>query len=259
MSSALRYGICLSGGGARGIAHIGVLQALESAGIFPEVISGCSAGAMVGALYASGIPPREIFKLIEHKTIYSIIRMGLPNKGMMELSYFRKVLMDNIAHDSFELLQKPFFVSVTNLNTGNYEIIGNGKLIEPVIASQSIPLVFKPQQIGEYLYVDGGVLNNLPVEPIRDRCDILIGVNVNPVRYSGNMNGMRSVGFRVLNLSLNTNMEGRLRLCDHVIEPETAEYTIFDVNKARQIYDAGYEAALPVAEEIVRIARSRTA
>lgn len=248
-----RIGICLSGGGARGIAHIGVLQALESAGVIPHMVSGCSAGAMVGALYASGIPPREIYRLIENKSIYSIIRMGLPDKGMMELGYFRKMLIDNIRHDSFELLTKPLYVSVTNLNTGEAEIIGNGKLIEPVIASQSIPLVFKPQKMGDHLYVDGGVLNNLPIEPIRPQCDILIGVNVNPIRYTDTLGSMRDVGYRVLNLTLMLNMQERLKQCDFVIEPDTSAYTIFDVSRSRIIYDAGYESALPAAEAIARL------
>ena len=250
MHDKLRIGICLSGGGARGVAHIGVLQALESAGIIPYAVSGCSAGAMVGALYCAGLPPRQIFSIIEKKSIYSIIKMGLPDKGMMELAYFKKVLSENIAHDSFELLQKPFFISVTNLNTGSAEIIGNGKLIEPVIASQSIPLVFKPQRIGEHLYVDGGVLNNLPIEPLQEICDIIIGVNVTPVRYAENISGMRDVGYRVLNLTLMQNMASRLKQCDYIIEPDTGGYTIFDITKSKTIYDAGYEAALPVAEEI---------
>ena len=251
-----KIGITLSGGGARGIAHIGVLQALESAGIFPDVISGCSAGAMVGALYAEGFSPRKIYSLIENKSIYSIIKMCLPDKGMMELVYFKKILTENIPHDSFEQLEKPFYVSVTNLNTGKCEIIGSGKLTDFVIASQSIPLVFKPQKIGEYLYSDGGVLNNLPVEPIIDKCDILIGVNVTPVNYSDKLNSMREVGFRILNLSLMTNMESRMEKCDFIIEPDTADYTIFDVNKSKLIYDAGYEAALPVAEKIVQFIKT---
>ncbi len=245
-----RIGICLSGGGARGIAHIGVLQALESAGIFPDVVSGCSAGSMVGALYAQGFSPRDIYKLIEKKSIYSIIKMGLPNKGMMELSYFRKILLENIPHDSFEGLKKPFFVSVTNLNSGEAEIIGSGKLIDMVIASQSIPLVFKPQQIGAQTYVDGGVLNNLPVEPIRPLCEILIGVNVNPLHHIDHINGMSDVGYRVLNLTLNLNMQDRLKQCDYVIEPQTGKFTIFDISRSNLIYDAGYEAALPAAERI---------
>ncbi len=247
-----KIGICLSGGGARGIAHIGVLQALESAGIFPEIVSGCSAGSMTGVLYAEGYAPRTIFSMIENRSIYSIIKMGLPDKGMMELAYFRKVLTEHIPHNSFEKLKKPFYVSVTNLNTGNYEIIGSGNLIDWVIASQSIPLVFKPQRINDQLYVDGGVLNNLPVEPIRDQCEILIGVNVNPINYTTNLAGMRDVGFRILNLTLNMNMASRIQLCDHVIEPQTSDYTIFDINKAKTIYDAGYEAALPVAEKLAK-------
>ena len=255
MSEAKKYriGLCLSGGGARGVAHIGVLQAFESAGIFPQIISGCSAGAMVGALYASGVAPRDIYKLIEHKSLYSIIKMALPNKGMMELAYFRKILQENIKHDSFELLNIPFYVSVTNLNTGNCEILNSGKLIDAVIASQSIPLVFKPQTIGNHLYVDGGVLNNLPVEPLHDQCDVLIGVNVNPVNYTEKLSGMRDVGFRILNLTLKMNMESRLTMCDYVITPETEDYTIFDINKSKIIYDAGYEAALPVVETLARL------
>jgi len=243
-----KIGITLSGGGAKGVAHIGVLQALESAGIFPDIISGCSAGAMVGALYAAGFSPRDIYKLIEHRSLYSIIKMGVPDKGMMELGYFKKLLTENIPHDSFEKLNIPFYCVVTNLNTGKYEIASTGNLIDYVIASQCIPLVFKPQKIGDYLYVDGGVLNNLPVECIRNQCDVLIGVNVIPVTFSDKLTGMRDVGFRVLNLSLKLNMEERIKLCDYIIEPSTEDFSIFDINKSKTIYDAGYEAALPVAE-----------
>lgn len=246
-----KLGITLSGGGARGVAHLGVLQAFESAGLFPEIISGCSAGAMVGALYAEGYSPREIYSIIEKKSLYSLIKMGMPDKGMMELGYFKKVLTDHIKHDSFEQLKKPFYVSVTNLNSGECEIVGSGNLIDYVIASQSIPLAFKPVKIGDSLYVDGGVLNNLPVEPIRDQCEILVGVNVTPITPTDKLSGMRDVGFRVLNLSLMTNMWSRIKQCDYIIEPPTAEYTIFDLNKSKLIYDAGYETALPIAQLIV--------
>lgn len=247
-----KVGICLSGGGARGIAHIGVLQALESSGIFPGIISGSSAGAMVGALYAEGISPHKIYSLIENKSIYSIIKMGLPNKGMMELAYFRKVLAENIIHDSFEKLSKPFYLAVTNLNSGKCEMIGSGKLIDYVMASQSIPLVFKPQKIGDNLYIDGGVMNNLPVEPIRDRCEILIGVNVNPIHFTDKLSSMREIGYRVLYISLNVNMENRLKQCDFVIEPETENYTIFDINKSKSIYEQGYESGLKVVNDILK-------
>lgn len=250
MDLKYKIGIVLSGGGARGIAHIGVLKGLESAGIFPEIISGCSAGAMVGALYAEGLSPNTIFSFVEKKSVYSIFRMSMPNKGVMELTYFRKILLEHIRHDSFENLKIPLYISVTNLNTGICEYIHSGKLIEYVIASQSIPLIFKPVQIQGNLYTDGGVLNNLPVEPIREQCEILIGVNVNPVHYYNDLKGMRDVGYRVLLLSLKANMQSRIPLCDFVIEPSTESFSIFDVNKAKQIFDEGYKAALKVAGQV---------
>jgi NTE family protein len=174
----------------------------------------------------------------------------MPNRGMMELSYFREVLTKNIPHDSFEGLKKPFYVSVTNLNTGACEIIGSGKLIDYVIASASIPLAFKPVHIGKNIYVDGGVINNLPTEPVRPKCKLLIGVNVNPVRHTNQLNGMWDVGYRVLFLSLMVNIAENKRTCDVVIEPETEKYTIFNVNKAKELFDLGYAAAGNTIAEI---------
>ncbi|MFN0276256.1 MAG: patatin-like phospholipase family protein [Chitinophagales bacterium] len=250
MKIKYNIGITLSGGGARGIAHTGVLQCLEDNGIFPEIISGCSAGALVGSLYAQGLPPREIFQFVEKKSLYSIVKMGMPKRGMMELSYFSELLTKNIPHNSFEGLKKPFYVSVTNLNTGACEIISSGKLIDYVIASSSIPLAFKPLHIGDHIYVDGGVVNNLPVEPVRPQCKLLIGVNVNPVKYTDQLNGMWDVGYRVLFLSLMVNIAENKRLCDVMIEPETEKYTIFSMNKAKELFDLGYAATEQKIDEI---------
>lgn len=238
-----KIGVTLSGGGARGIAHTGVLQALHDNNIEPEIISGCSSGALVGALYAEGFSARQIFSFVEKKSIYNIIKMSMPNRGIMELAYFKQVLIKNIPHNSFEQLKKPLYISVTNLNTGKCEMIHRGKIIDYVIASSSIPLLFKPVQIDNYLYVDGGVINNLPIEPIRDKCKVLIGVNVNPVNYSQQLNGLMQVGLRVLNLNLMVNMESRLKQCDVVIQPATDIYGVFSITKAKELFDEGYKAA----------------
>ncbi|MBC8048046.1 MAG: patatin-like phospholipase family protein, partial [Fimbriimonadaceae bacterium] len=255
-------GITLSGGGARGIAHTGVLQCLEDNGIYPEIISGCSAGALIGSLYAQGLPPQEIFQFVEKKSLYSIVKMGMPNKGMMELSYFRQVLQKNIPHDSFEQLKKPFHLSVTNLYKGTSEIISSGKLIDYVIASASIPLAFKPVHIGKYLYTDGGVINNLPTEPVRPHCNFLIGVNVNPIKYTEQLAGMWDVGFRVLFLTLMVNSAENKKACDILIEPDVEQYTLFSVNKAKELYDLGYAAtkrSIPqLKEKLAKAAGSGT-
>ena len=244
-------GITLSGGGARGIAHIGVLQALEEEGIFPKIISGCSAGALVGALYAAGFTPKKIFSFVENKSMYSIVKMNLTGRGLMEIAYFREILKKHIPHDTFEGLGKPFYISVTNLNKGGCEIIHSGNLLaDYVIASSSIPLVFKPVKIGDYWYVDGGVINNLPVEPIRDKCKFLIGVDVNPIHYVDSFSGMMAIGQRILNLSLYVNVEPRKKYCDAVIETDTMHYGPFSINKASELYATGYASAKDKIKEI---------
>lgn len=237
-------GLTLSGGGARGIAHIGVLKALEEFNMQPDVISGSSAGALVGVLYAAGCTSEEIYGFIRNKTLYSIVKMGIPDKGMMELGYFRDIIKNKIPHNSFDQLPIPFYVAVTNLNKGGCEIVHSGdQLADYVLASATIPLVFKPIPINGHLYVDGGVINNLPVEPIRDKCDILIGVNVNTINYIQQVSGIRNVGMRCLDISLMEHVQSRLHRCDVIIEPEVSKYNMFDLQHADAIFEEGYKAA----------------
>ncbi|HCK22959.1 MAG TPA: patatin [Bacteroidetes bacterium] len=239
-----KTGLVLSGGGARGIAHIGVLQALDDAGIEIDMISGCSAGAIVGALHAAGVTPEKILGFIEHKSLYGIVKMGLPKKGMMELSYFREVLHKEIKSDRFDSLKKPLYVAVTNLNKGGCEIKSKGDhLIDYIIASASVPMVFHPVEIEGHLYVDGGVINNLPTEPLRDKCSTLIGVNVNTVDYVAHISGITDVGLRCMDISFKEHVQARLQICDMAIEPAVSKFGIFTLNKAREIYQAGLEAA----------------
>jgi NTE family protein len=237
-------GLTLSGGGARGIAHIGVIKALEELNIQPDVISGSSAGALVGVLYAAGCTSEEIYSYIRNKSLYSIVKMGIPDKGMMELGYFRNILKSKLPHNHFDQLRIPFYVAVTNLNKGGCEIVHSGEqLIDYVLASATIPLVFKPIQINGHLYVDGGVINNLPVEPLREKCAVLIGVNVNTVHYIQQVAGIRNVGMRCLDISLMEHVQARLQRCDIAIEPELSQYNMFDLHHADAIFEVGYEAA----------------
>lgn len=237
-------GLVLSGGGARGIAHIGVLKAMEEAGWSADVVAGSSAGAIIGSLYAAGCSADDIFSFIKNKSLYSIVKMGIPDKGMMEMGYFRSVLLKHMPHDSFEQLEKPLYVAVTNLNKGGCEIIHSGtQLINYVLASATIPLVFKPISINGSLYVDGGLINNLPVEPLKSKCQRLIGVNVNTIDYIGQVNGIKNVGMRCLDISLHEHVQTRLKQCDIVIEPRVSQFALFDLNKSAEIYKAGYDAA----------------
>ena len=248
-----KIGIALSGGGARGIAHIGVLMALEEHGFFPDVISGTSAGSIVGALYASGKKPSEILKFVESSKIYKTVKFGMPLKGLTDLSYLLKLLAQNIEKDSFESLVKELYIAVSNLNSGELEIINSGNLFEVVVASSSIPLIFKPVLMNGQYYVDGGVMNNLPAEAIRQKVEFLIGVNVMPIlkNEKDSFQNMLRIGNRMFEMSIWTNTKPSLDLCDIVIEPKGLNrYNIFSFNKTKELFELGYNATLDAIPQI---------
>jgi len=248
-----RLGLVLSGGGARGIAHIGVIRALQEHGIEADLIAGTSAGAIVGALYAAGHSPDSMLDFVRDASIWRIFKVGLPTDGLTKLTYLRERLAQFITQNDFAALQKPLHIAVTNLNTGKLEIKDSGPLFEAVMASSSIPLVFKPVEFDGQVYVDGGLLNNLPVAPIAEHCTHIIGVNVMPNLEVQNkaVQSVFGIATRCFELSIYANTLPSARDCDWLIEPkELYRYNIFQFNKYREIHDLGYEEAIAQVEQI---------
>ncbi len=247
-------GLALSGGGARGIAHIGVIRALEEAGIYPAMLSGTSAGAIVGALYAAGCTTDDMAYLVRDASLFKIFKVTLPLSGLTKLTYLRERLVELIPDDRFEALQKKLFVSVSNLTTGENEIISQGPLHDVVVASSSIPLVFQPVAIGDHLYVDGGLLNNLPAKPLADAgAGLVIGVNVMPtvpVEHKSLQNAF-GIAVRCFDLAIQASIQPSLEYCDIFIEPQKVHaYNIFRFNRYRDLINIGYEAASQKIPEI---------
>lgn len=237
-----KFGIALSGGGARGIVHIGVLEALHKYGIRPEIISGASAGALVGAFYASGMEPLEILQLVKSNKMTKMFTWQLPSHGLIDIKKIRSLFENNIGTDDFSSLKKAFYCSVVNLNSGQSEIKSEGKLFQWVLASASIPVIFEPQIIDGITYVDGGLLNNLPVDCIRDQCRILIGVHVNHNGPEENISGIKAIAERTFRLAIGQNVSESLSKCDFVIDPpETRLFNTFDFKKADEIFQIGFE------------------
>ncbi|NND32958.1 MAG: patatin-like phospholipase family protein [Saprospiraceae bacterium] len=248
-----KIGITLSGGGARGMAHIGVLQALEEHGLAPEVICGTSAGAIIGVLYASGFKPLEIKSFAEKSNIYKVFRLVIPRRGLSNQDYVYRQLKELIPENSFASLEKKFFVGVTNLNQGKHEIWDRGPLHEVVIASSAIPGVFQPVEINGNYYVDGGVMNNLPADHMQSHCDFLIASNVvTKVEKSNNeLNGIKSILARVFEISLWYRSRLNYDACDMIIEPlGLHDYHIFNFSKTAEIYELGYRSALSQIERL---------
>ncbi|MBK7474682.1 MAG: patatin-like phospholipase family protein [Haliscomenobacter sp.] len=256
MTSTKKIGLALSGGGARGVAHIGAIQALEAHGIFADVLSGASAGAIVGALYAAGKTPAEMMDFVKDSSFWKIFQIGLPIDGLAKLTYLNERLADTIETDDFSSLKKELHIAVANLNKGNCELRSSGTLFSTVMASCAVPLIFKPIELNGDVYVDGGLLNNLPVGPLRAACDIVIGINVMPnvpVPAKAVQTAL-GIAIRSFELSVYANTIPSLRQCDVVIEPKSLhQYHIFQFNKFQEIYDIGYRATLEAMPEILAL------
>lgn len=237
-----KIGLVLSGGGARGFAHLGVMQALNEAGIYPDVISGTSAGALAGVLYADGHSPNEILMLMNHGSRLDFMRPTLPREGLIQIGGIIKILKKNLHAKSFEELKIPLYVSATDLNNGKVVYFSTGELLDPVIASASIPVLFQPVIIDNICYVDGGVLDNLPVQPIEKKCKLIIGSFVNPVGYIEHISGLISIAERTFMLSMSREIMEKSKKFDLFIAPsELRNFKILDPEKAKELFNVGYK------------------
>ncbi|MPM07119.1 hypothetical protein SDC9_53425 [bioreactor metagenome] len=236
-------GLALSGGAARGFAHLGVLQALDELNLRPEYLSGTSAGAIAAAFYADGYKPHEILKLLCSYKLKDYIRPGWMGPGLMKTTGFYRILYENLHAGKIENLPLPVWICITNLNSGKAEYHNTGNLARKVLASCSIPVFFKPVTINNQLMVDGGVCDNLPVKPIKDKAAFTIAVNVNPILPKKIKPGIRGIAERVFHLSINSRLKEMIIQPDILIEPdEIASLGYFNLGNAEKLFSAGYKA-----------------
>ncbi len=243
MEEKYKIGLVLSGGGARGFAHLGVIQSLIESGIFPDVISGTSAGALAGAFYCDGYPPKDILKIMKTDNRLNYMRPTLPRYGLLQISGIAKILDSHLHARTFEELKIPLYVAATNLNKGRIEYFSEGELIYPVIASSSIPVLFKPVIINKNSYVDGGVMDNLPIKPIENSCRFFIGSFVNPLGHQEEFSSLIDIAERTFILNLYKEALEKSKKFDlFIAPPELRNYKILDPEKAEALFNIGYEA-----------------
>jgi NTE family protein len=240
------FGITLSGGGIKGLLHAGVLQALEENNLKPTCISGASAGAMVGVLYASGIKPDKILEIVHNLKLFSFKSFNLKEPGFFGISPLKEQLEKYIEAKTFEELPIEFHTVATNLVEGKSKLFSSGDLVPAVLASSAFPMVFSPVDINGHLYADGGITNNFPVDAIRDRCKYLLGVYASPLHEikEQKLSNSVKVADRVYHIAVNYSSSLKFGTCDKVINPKGLEkYGTFEMNKADKIFEIGYNAA----------------
>ncbi len=262
MSKKVKIGLTLSGGGLKGIAHIGVIKALLENNIVPEIISGTSAGSIVGTVYAAGYGPEEMEELIASTSLLKMFSgIGLPKAGFIKLDYLRERVLSVVPEDTFESLKMPFYVCTTNLNTGKANIFNTGKLSDKIMASCAVPWIFKPIEIDGEIHIDGGIMNNMPALVIRDKCDVLIGSNVKPklmVAANKELQTFKGLAQRFVDLSLWMSTKPNVGCLDVYIAPEKlVDLGYFEIGKSKRIIEIGYEDTMAKMNEIKKAVKAK--
>jgi len=279
-----KIGLVLSGGGAKGIAHIGVIKVLEEYGIRPDYISGTSMGSIIGALYAIGYTPEEMESIVlsqdwpalmsGHRERVNLSLLELENDSKYQLDFplahgrlelhTGLVNGQNIidllstltvpAHDveDFNKLPIPFCCIGTDLETGNEIVMDHGRISEAIRASMSIPTVFSPSEWEEYILLDGGLVNNFPVEAVRNMgAEIIIGVDISQsFAKREDLKNLVSIITQAISFRGYASTEEQRKYCDILISPNLEGYNLLSFDKLDDIYNIGEYSARQHSAEL---------
>lgn len=280
-----KIGLVLSGGGAKGLAHIGVLKVIDSLGIQVDYIAGTSMGAVVGGLYASGYTgnqldsifskidvdallqdytPRESKSFYEKRNdeIYALklpfnnFKLGLPSglsKGLYNFNLMSRLTQHVSDVRDFDKLPIPFLCIATDVETGEQIVLDEGILAQAIIASGALPTLYNPVEINGRLLIDGGVVNNYPIEELKNRgIDFIIGIDVQDgLKNREQLKDVTAVLSQINNFSMIEKMEGKRSLTNIYIQPDIKGYSVVSFDKGQEIIKKGNEKAKEYIKELL--------
>ncbi len=248
-----KIGLALSGGGAKGFAHLGVFKLLEESGLKPEIISGTSAGSLMGVLFADGYSAEEIKNMFIGREFSEFAQLQIPKSGLFNYDRFQDFLRRHLRTKRIEDLPIPTVIVATDLDRGCSHEFRSGPIVEAVTASCCMPIVFSPVLIDGVHYVDGGLSRNFPVSTIRDECEYVIGVNVSPLIPQRYKQTLLHIAQRTYHYVFKANAIEDRELCDILIEAkEVGLYKTFDLENINLISEIGYEAAVEAFQKVVQ-------
>lgn len=256
----IRVALVLGSGGVRGMAHIGVLEELEAAGVPIDMIVGCSAGSIVGALYAENPCVASIIEAVWNLRVDSVLDINLwtCRYGLSQGKCFHKVLDDYLKAETFDELKIPLVVVATDLYSGELVPMGGGDLVKSVQASCSIPFVFVPCDYMGRILVDGGVVNPVPVKVARDLgADVVIAVDLCELLPKTYPTNLFQIANRSAEIIFTWQNEVCTRTADVIIRPETCGVGAFNEKMKLEIYQAGKIAAKNKIPQILEILDKR--
>ena len=247
----MKIGIVLSGGAVRGAAHIGILKALDEYNIPIYALSGVSAGSIIASLYANEYTAKDIEEIALNTNFLKWFKPSKSFRSLFSLQSLEDFLKKYLKNEKIEDSQKKLFITTSNLNTGMYKCWDKGNIFKITRASSSLPFLFEPVEINGELHVDGGLVNNLPVEPLKDICDYIIAVDVNPLSKEKSFKNIFSITVRSFYIAVRANVEVRKDMADIFIQPEKLlDIGLFDIRKIKNAIDIGYKEGIKIAEAV---------
>jgi NTE family protein len=248
-----KIGLVLSGGGVKGVAHIGVIKALLDRNIIPEIVSGTSAGAIVAALYANDISPEDMVSFFKDTPLFSYNHFSINKPGLLDTDKYLTSFQKYFPIDTFEALKKQLFVTTTNLQTGIPHFFSEGELLRKVLASAALPPVFSPVVIDGELHADGGIMNNYPIEPLINNVDFIIGSNTSAFKEVGSnlLKNSIQLSQRANMLMVHAHVRNKLHLSNLLFEPEQLDAIgILDKKGIDKSFTIGYDYASKLLETL---------
>jgi NTE family protein len=267
MTRKKKIGIALGGGGARGLAHIGVLKAILEAGIKPDIIVGTSMGSIVGGWYAAGHSLEELEKFflkIEEKNILSSVRIIYRRDGVLfNDPSIQKEIEDKLAHRQVEKCEIKFAAIATDVSSGEEVVLDSGSMVTALKASSSLPLAFKPVKIGEKLLVDGAFSNPVPADVAkRMGADIVIAVDVSSrwVNFSEQEIKIRKIPSIIENSVQAAEYQlakEHTKEANIILRPLVTQFNWLDFAAADKIISAGYAEARSNLKKLAEISNTK--
>ena len=245
-----QLGVAFSGGGARGAAHCGALQAFHEYGIQPDVVSGTSVGALVATLYSAGVTPKQMIELFQGLNFFKdIVTPAVPKGGRFDSRPLVEIVKKTVPYARLEDLPIPTYLVASELEHGVPKVFSKGEVAPRVVASCSIPVIFRPMTINGVHYVDGGAFRTLPVSAIRDKCEKVIALSLNHLEEEKYKDNLVSVAYRSFMMMMVSNTAPDSDMADLSIELDTCGVVAYDKSKIEDLFFRGYDSAVKALEE----------
>lgn len=288
----IKVGLVLSGGGAKGLAHIGVLKVIDELGIRVDYVAGTSMGAIIGSLYASGYTGKQIDSIFRAANFDDLINDNLPraaktfyerensekyalvlpfdhfkiklpsalSRGQNAFGLLSKLTLPVNSIENFKDLPIPFFCIATDVETGQQVILDKGNLAQSVMASGALPSLYQPVIIDNRVLIDGGVVNNYPIDELKAKgVDVIIGVDVqDTLATRKDLNSAPDILLQVNNYRTIRDMRVKSKKTDIYIKPDVGDYTLVSFSEGQRLIQLGSLAALKHSDDLHQIAMNQS-